>query len=147
MVDLHRRQLVRSSAAAVALSDLDHEEQILATLKEADPDSAFERRWAMTVLDEALQRTERHFRSSGRDRNWEAFAARVVGPALGNCPPVPLIDLAQRLGFATPADAAAAVQAVRKRATLHLREIAAETADHPEEQEDEFLRVLALLTP
>jgi hypothetical protein len=101
----------------------------------------------MTILDQALDRTERHFRSTGRHRNWEAFAARVLAPSIGNCPPVPMLELAARLGFATPADAAAAVQAVKKRATAHLREIAAETADDPEEQEDEFRRVLSLLKP
>jgi hypothetical protein len=144
-VDQHRRAGARADPGVVTLSDLDAEETIFAPPPNADPDAAFDRRWALAQLHEALARGEAHFRASNKARSWEAFAARIVAPAIGTCPPVPLARVAQELGFANSADAAAAVQTVKKRVLAILRELAAEVTENAADAEAEYERVVALL--
>ncbi len=144
-VDQHRRRTADPARNGPALADLDLEEAIFGAAPASDPDAAFDRRWALVLFNQALERTERHFRESGKARNWEAFAARIVGPALGSCEPLPLARIAQEQGFANAADAAAAVQTVKKRVMAVLQELVAQTTDDPGAAHAEFSHILALL--
>jgi hypothetical protein len=143
-IDMARREAVRDGGRLVPLEKFEREEQQLTrVIQGADPDSAFDRRWAAAVLEEALVRTERHFRQTGRERHWLIFEARVVIPALRSCDPPLLGQIAPELGFRGVPEAAAAVQVVRKRAMALLREVVAETVEGDQEAELEY--VLRLL--
>ncbi len=142
-VDQHRRKGAGPQRSARPALDLDREEAILCARPDPDPDAAFDRRWALALFNQSLQRCETHFRHAGKARNWDAFSLRIIRPAMGNCPPVPLARVAEELGFATPADAAAAVQTVKKRVLAVLRDVVAETAD--DSADAEYQRVVELL--
>jgi hypothetical protein len=144
-IDHHRRSAADPARGAPSLCELEREEAIFAATGGTDPDMAFERRWALALLNQALERGERHFRLVGKSRNWEAFAARVIVPAVGNCPAPPLASVAGDLGFATPADAAAAIQTVKKRILTMLRQLVAETLGDPAEADLEYARIAQLL--
>ncbi len=105
-------------AWSVDVNQLDAEDNAHARcpeLADESPDAFFERRWAVAQLEEALRRCEQHFRGTGKSAHWELFAARVVHPAVSAVEPRPLAETAAALGFRSAADAAAAVQVVRKR--------------------------------
>lgn len=89
----------------------------------------FEARWAIQVLEEAVRRCEDHFRSSGKTRHWELFHMRVLAPSIASTQPPPLQDLSDALGFPSPADAAAAVQTVKRRLATLLEQVVAEECD------------------
>lgn len=128
-IDQHRRRHARGGPT-IPFDRLDHEESALsAAPPAASAEDAFDRRWALARLQEALARCEHHFRSAGRARHWRAFEARLLSPAISATPPPPLAELASALGFRTPADAAAAVQTVSKRLRALLRELAIETVN------------------
>jgi DNA-directed RNA polymerase specialized sigma24 family protein len=145
LVDRHRRQRARGLDTFVSLQNLGREEKIIGEIGAATPDAAFERRWAMATLEEALRRCERHFAENGRGRHWTAFHARVLSPALGSCEHRPLTALAEELGFATPADVAAAVQVVKRRLLALLREVVAETTESPADPELEYQQLVDML--
>jgi DNA-directed RNA polymerase specialized sigma24 family protein len=145
LVDRHRRNCVRGGEVCVSLPGLGIEEQIAEGMPAGSSEDAFERRWALAMFEEAMGRCERHFCRAGRAGHWAVFQARIVAPARSGCGPRPLADLAAEYGFATPADAAAAVQVVKRRVLMFLREVVAETAASGEEQEEEYQRVMQLL--
>lgn len=146
LIDRHRRAAARGgSGLSLDGGRLEDEERVLPETKGDTPEEAFDRRWALTVFHEAMERCRAGFEGGERDRSWRAFEARVLHPATAGVEPVPLAELAGSLGFRTPADAAAAVQWVRKRAAALIREVASETADDPAEQEEEYRLVMRLL--
>jgi hypothetical protein len=123
---------------SLAGAGFEREEEFLAAVPDASADEIFDRRWALALVERALRRCEEHYRQTGKGRNWEAFAARVLVPAVGNCQPVPLAELASTLGFTKAADAAAAVQTVKRLVITILRELTAETVTDEAIQETEF---------
>jgi DNA-directed RNA polymerase specialized sigma24 family protein len=145
-IDKLRRRASRPDVTAAALNGLEYEETIFAESLSTEPDEEFDRRWALLMLQHALDECERHFRDSGKARNWEVFAARVVLPFRGSCRPAPLDQLADELGFRHAADAAQAVQTVKLRTQAILKEIVASTTSGAsEEAELEYREVLRLL--
>lgn len=145
MKDLDRREKARGSRRTVPLGDLAPEEKFLDHESGDDPADAFDRRWAVATLEEALKRTERYLRDTGLRRHWEAFEAYVVGPAANGAKPQALESLARELGFASAVHTASALKVVRKRAQLLLREVVAETACDEAGWEEEYLRLKELL--
>lgn len=145
-VDQHRRRAVRPDGAAIPLERFLAEEQFLSENGCPDATTAFERRWAVALLEEALHRCERYFLELGKSSHWRLFDAFVIAPALRAAEPPPLADLAEQHGFASAVHAASAVKVARKRMRLALREVCADTAADPEEQEAEYQRVVRLLS-
>lgn len=110
------------------------------------PEDAFERRWATVQLEEAMRRCEGYFRENGRGSHWEAFADRIYHPVVHSTSPPSHEELACRLGFRKAADVAAAIQLVKRRVLLFLREIVAETIGEAEDADEEYGQVLGVLS-
>ncbi len=145
LLDQHRRARTRTAVHAVRLGDFGAEEVFLASERESDPDQVFERRWMLALLDETIQRCARYFASTGLDAHWEGFRRSVLLPAMTGAEAPDRALLARDLGFASPQHLASALKVVRKRMKIVLREVTAETAVSPEEQDDEYERLVALL--
>lgn len=146
LTDCHRRGTARPESTAISLGNLEHEEAAIVSSGDLDPDEAFDKRWARSLLHESLRRCEEHFRKTQRSKNWEMYAAREIRPNVGGCQAVPLSQIAAELGFRDAADAAQSVQTVKKRLLAILREVVAETIGPECELEEEFQNVLRLLS-
>ena len=147
-IDQHRRGTARRTDVTIPLDQLHIEDTRLGPTSASAGDAAlhaiekpFERRWAMSMFEEALRRCEAHFRDTGRAGHWELFETRVLRPAITQNEARPLAELAEPLGFKSPALAAAAVQVVKRRATALLREVVAETVDDGEDVDEELAEV------
>lgn len=129
-VDATRRDVARGADRIGPLEGawLDREETLL-TADSSEPDAAFERRWGLAQLEEAIRRCEQHFDRISKQAHWKAFEARVLRPSLRPFEPPPLDQLVKELGFRSPADVAAAVQVVKRRLVILLEEVAAEVGD------------------
>lgn len=146
-VDQHRRRQARGAGITIPLEGIQREEERLRS-PPAEPagspsaadvsNRAFERRWALNLLEEALRRCEARFRGNGRAAYWELFEARVLLPQVRGQSPAPLADLAETFGFDTPAQAASAVHLVRQRSVAILREVVAETLDEDDDIDAEL---------
>lgn len=140
--DQWRRDAARGRGRLVPLGDVDREESLGIG---GDSEAAFDRRWALALFDEALRRCESHFASGTRAGHWKLFEARVLGPARTGNTARPLADDAAELGFGSAAEAAAAVQTVKRRFDVIFREVVAETISDPAQLEDEYRLVRALI--
>ncbi|MCL4222697.1 MAG: hypothetical protein KJZ65_15165 [Phycisphaerales bacterium] len=144
LLDQHRRTRTRAVVHGVRLGDLEAEERFLAGERDSDPCQVFERRWMLALLDEAIDRCARYFTSAGLSAHWEGFRRAVLLPAMSGAASPDRAQLAADLGFASAQHLASALQVVRKRMKIVLREVTAETAVSPEEQDDEFARLMTL---
>lgn len=136
LIDGHRREVVRRSTQAASLDDLEREEDLLASVRGLAPEAVFDQRLAMSMVEEALDRCRLHFEAKDKVRNWRVFHARKILPALGASGAIGLEQAAREFGFASAADAAAAVQTVTRRFETILREIFFESGDNPDNLSD-----------
>jgi RNA polymerase sigma-70 factor (ECF subfamily) len=101
----------------------------------------FERRWALTLLDGALERLGDEFRRAGNGPLYDRLKASLVG-AEGA---VAYAQVGQELGMSEAAVKKAA-QRLRARYREVLRERIAETVGGPEQVEDEIRGLFAILS-
>ena len=143
VIDAHRARSVRPVTLDEAR--IAAEEERLVSTNGVEPDVMFDRRWALAQVDEALRRTEGHFVETGRAKHWELFETRVLRACRGASEPPPLAKLGPDLGFASAADAAAAVQTVRRFRHTQLRLVVGESVNDPSAAELEWNEIRGLL--
>ena len=90
------------------------------------------------VLEEALERCRRYYVSRGKQKEWEAFHARTVRPIISGAKPPPQVQVAETIGFQSPAAVAQANFEIRRRMQFFLHEVVAETIDEPSQVMDEM---------
>ncbi|MFO0836102.1 MAG: hypothetical protein U0638_14110 [Phycisphaerales bacterium] len=141
--DQWRSNHSKANVLTISALQLDREESLLA---DPQPDDAFDRRWALSLFEEAMHRCERHFSQGGKRGHWLLFETRILGPAIHGTIPPSCAEAAELCGFASAADAAAAMQTVKRRLDLTFREVVAETLDCPQDVADELRLVRSLLS-
>lgn len=109
---------------------------------EEDPESIFERQWAVSLLDEALARVRSSYEETGKSELFAALSPFLAGrekvdPRYG--------DLAEGLGI-TAGAVQVAVHRMRKRYRLVFEEVVGETVEDPAAVEEEIRHVLSILT-
>lgn len=105
------------------------------------PEQAYERRWAIALLEQVYRRLEEEHARQGKAKLFTALRATLAGKSDS----APYAELAQRLGMSEGA-VKVTVHRLRQRYRELLRETIADTVSEPEEVEDELrylFRVLA----
>jgi len=116
-----------------------------APVSDERPDAVFDAEWAASLVAEAVRRCREHFCSHGREAHWRLFEMRELLPATNGLAKPALAEAAEACGFARPADAAAAVQTVKRRALAIFSEVIAETVADARDAEDERAALLGAL--
>jgi RNA polymerase sigma-70 factor (ECF subfamily) len=104
---------------------------------ESDPERAFERRWALTLLARALERTRREFETAGKAELFDALGP-FVGAAGGERP---YADVAARLSM-TEGAVKVAVHRLRARHRENVRAEIRDTVADEAHVEDEIRRLM-----
>ena len=104
-------------------------------------DKLFERRWALTLLDEALQQLRAQYAAAGKERLFELLKATLTG----ECSTIPYSAIAAQLGL-TEGAVKVAVHRLRQRYRDQLRAEIAHTVAGPAEVEDEVRHLFAVLS-
>jgi len=107
----------------------------------ADPTTAetlYERRWALTLLEQALARLRQEFTSAGKVQLFEALKGTLTGDGTAE----PYARIGQDLGLSEQA-VKTAVHRLRRRYQELLRAEVAQTVASPEEVEDELRDLFA----
>lgn len=107
---------------------------------ERTPERVYERRWALTVLDHALERLRREHERAGKLEVFEALKPRLTGAAERGAGS----DVAKRLGM-TDGSLRVAVHRLRKRFGILLREEVRGTLERDADVEDELRYLMAAL--
>jgi RNA polymerase sigma factor (sigma-70 family) len=97
------------------------------------PESIYERRWALILLERTLGRLRREFEAAGRN----VLFARLEGHLTGDQQTVPYAELCAELGMSEGA-IKVAVHRLRRRFGALLREEISETVSDPAEVDDEI---------
>jgi len=112
----------------------------LETVEERSPDRLFERRWAMTLLDQVLTRLAREFTDAGKGELFDRLQPFLVEGTGDNT----YGEIAQEVGTTEEA-LKKAVQRMRRRYHLLFREEIAQTVASPDEVEEELRHLRSVL--
>jgi len=108
-------------------------------------DGVFDRQWASTLVQIALERLEDSLRADQMSAHWLAFDTNVAGPALRATAPLPLDELSRRLRLPDAETASNMIQTVKRRFRRTLQDVVAETVSSPHEVDAELRDLLTLL--
>ena len=106
---------------------------------EVTPESLYERRWALTLIDKTLKELQREADQRGRRRQFEALRPLLTGDA------TPYKKIGEQLGISEAA-VKVAVHRLRRRFATALREQIADTVESPDAVDDELRYLLGVLT-
>jgi RNA polymerase sigma-70 factor (ECF subfamily) len=105
-----------------------------------DPDSAYDRAWALTILAQTLATLSHEQDAAGRATEFRLLKPFLTAPR-GE---VPYQEIAPQLGM-TAASARSALHRLRRRFQFVFRSTVAATLHHPEETDDEIRAIIAAL--
>lgn len=149
LIDHHRANNVRKKInRAVSLSvspDDDRFGSIPEPAVKDDPTGIFDRQWAATLVQLALERLEDAMRADGMTSHWIAFETNVVGPTIRKTKPMPLDELARKVGVETET-LSNMIQTTKRRFKRMLREIVADTVENAGAVDDELAELNRLLS-
>jgi RNA polymerase sigma factor (sigma-70 family) len=106
------------------------------------PEALFERRWALTLLDQVFEQLRHEFDQAGKSDQFEALKSTLTGDRCG----VPYARIAERLGT-TEGAVQVAAHRLRRRYRAALRARIAATVDDPARIDDEIRDLFAALGP
>jgi RNA polymerase sigma factor (sigma-70 family) len=102
------------------------------------PETLYARRWALTLLEQALARLRQEFAAAGKEALFEALKGTLTGDGTAE----PYARIGRDLGLSEPA-VKTAVHRLRRRYQELLRAEVAQTVASPEEVEDELRDLFA----
>lgn len=144
-IDQHRRGSARKRGGGlppVPIDAAEAEQRLAGELADhRDPEKLFERRWALTLLEEAFARLEEEYVRSGNGALYGALRPVLVD---GPDPRTTYATLASELGM-TEGAVQVAVHRLRKRYRRALESVIAETVEDPDRVEEEMRHVLGAL--
>jgi RNA polymerase sigma-70 factor (ECF subfamily) len=104
------------------------------------PETAYERRWALALLEQVYRRLEEEFGRAGKEKHFAVLRVALTGERSA----VPYAELGRQLNT-TEAAVKMAVHRLRQRYRELLREAIADTVSGPEEVADELRYLLQIL--
>jgi RNA polymerase sigma-70 factor (ECF subfamily) len=120
---------------------VDAESRFLADPSLAAPEAGYERNWAFTVIQQAMQNLESELRAAGKERLLEHLRPHLQGDRNGR----PYAEIAADLGMSEGA-VKVAVHRLRHRYGELLRAELARTVGREEEVEDELRHLLEVVS-
>lgn len=146
-IDQHRHATTQKRGGSTQVASLDiagTEAALAAELSEKEnPETIFDRRWALTLLDEAFTRLANEYEKLDQTHLYQHLRPLLVH---GNGPGSTHADIAATLGM-TPGAVQVAVHRLRKRYRRALEDTIAETVHDPAEVAAELHHVLTSLAP
>lgn len=146
LIDTSRRRNAVSKGPGTAFLPTDPSELRSAEpAADDDPARSFDRQWATSVFQAALNRTCDSCNRDGMERHWRVFDARVLCPKIYGCEAAPVDGLILELGVANAQEIHDMVQTVKRRIKRAIEEVIAETVSNPSEIDDEIKEVRRFL--
>jgi RNA polymerase sigma-70 factor (ECF subfamily) len=108
--------------------------------RDLSPEKLFERRWALTLLEQVLEQLGREYRQDGKGELYD----RLRNVLVGDPDAAPYASIGETLGM-TEAAVKKAAERLRRRYRDILREQIAQTVETPEQIDDEIRALFAAL--
>ena len=119
--------------------DYENAEFTLEDVKELSPDQAYERAWALTIVDQAMSELEEKFLSRGDLEKWELMKSFLDGESW-----MTLREGGEKLGVSENAFTVA-IHRLRRDFSKVLRKLVADTLNDPSEVQEELHFLISLL--
>ena len=141
-IDDYRTNTRQKRGSGAIIIPLDADEFFADEPSESDtPEALFERRWALSLLDEAFERTAEEYRGSGRADLFEMINPFLSGHDSTN---PRYAEVATELGISQGA-VQVAIYRLRKRYRRQLETVVAETLSEPGHLEEELRHLFEIL--
>lgn len=146
LVDQHRRAKAQRRHPELPILSID-----TSRIREVEPsildspERAFDRQWAATVMQQAMESVRVECERGNMTRHWAVFEAAVLTPALQGGEAPLLREVSERLGCADVTQASNMIQTIRRRLNRTIRSIIADSLDSTEELESELSWLKELL--
>ncbi len=145
LVNEHARDttLKRGGNQPIVSLDQDVAENRLSTGRQSNrtPEQEFERRWALALLEQVLERLAREQKAAGRERQFAELRPFLTGEQQETS----LVDVAHTLK-STPQAIRAAIYRLRKRYRSLLRDEVSQTVSSADEVDDELTRLISAVS-
>ncbi len=126
--------------ALISLNDTAETRYALEPASDLTPERIYERRWALSLFEQAMNRLREHYVAEGKARQYECLAPFLSSEADEG----DYARLGKELGMA-PGAVATAVHRLRQHLRERVREEIAHTVNGPDEIEDEMRSLVAAL--
>lgn len=139
----HGQRLKRGGGATHLSLDVERAEDryVHEPVTSLTPERAYEKRWALTLLDQVLGQLREEYGEAGRRQVFEELAERMWGKDGSDS----FLEIGQRLGM-TEGAARGAMHRLRERYRERLRSAVAETVADPAELEAELQHLLSVVS-
>ena len=107
-----------------------------------DPDTAFNRQWASSILQMAIERVREDCQKRSMQNHWTAFELRVLRPAIGLTKPPAIEQIKDIVSAKDTQQVSHMIQSVKRKMESAVREIVASTLENQSELEQETSSVL-----
>ena len=141
-----KRETQSRSPGRGALVTLDAVADHLEEPGQPGADAFFDLSWINAVLQQTLLKLKEELKASGKEHYWDLFEDRLVNPLLHGIPSSPYDDLAARLSFVSPIQAANALMTVKRMFRRFLKAIIREYAGSQAAVEEEIADWHAILS-
>jgi len=139
LIDEHRRATTQRRRAERPLVSVDViKARGAEPASESVPDRAFDREWAATVLQQAVEKVQSDCGVPELAMYWAAFNAAVLAPALQGTEPPSVAQVAQLIGCGDAARASSMIQTIRRRLRRAIRSLVEDSLDRREELDEEM---------
>ena len=144
VVDEYRHEHGRNGQRATAVS-LDEASLAAADPGEdEDPTRAFDRQWATTVVNLAIEQVEQACEAEGLSTHWTLYETRELQPLRG-CEATPVDELIRRFGLSHRDDVYNMVHTIKRKLARAVERIVSETLDDPEDLASEIANLKLVL--
>jgi len=137
LIDRHRAGRHEPNTCSLDSLIVDHME----SSQDDSPESAFEKQWAITVFQQALDRLQAKCESSDQHIHWQAFPLvhpEVVSPKVQPSPRPTNDQIAEKIGARDAAHVSILLNSIRRNFKKILHEVVVETLDDPTEFDSEL---------
>ncbi len=145
LTDCHRSERRQLERFQYESDVLELEERFQTRNACVSPDEAFDKRWALSILEQAIEECERHFGEKNHPEYWSAFNLWVLQPALYGNLSMPRDEIAQQLGFSDEGHVSVAVHTVKQRLKAVIEQTVARTVSDPADSRAEYESIQAML--
>ncbi len=147
VIDMQRRQSTQRHIPPEKIVPLDiaHPPAQIETMNTLDAEQSFNYAWKADLLDRVLAEMHDRYVRQGMETHWAVLQDRLIGPVMGDSPPVPYAEICQRHGIENEIVAANMLKTAKRLFRSILEKHVRQTVECGEAVEEELQGVFGFL--
>jgi DNA-directed RNA polymerase specialized sigma24 family protein len=144
----HRRKIAKKKSPEGELLYIEELEQIsdAEVLSEMTPDKMFYYTWASKMLDESINKVKDELCFSGKEKHWEVFYRKVLGPIFDDTSSLTLSEICNEVEIESESKASNMIVTVKRRFAKAINRTLRNYTSSDEEAREEFNQLKTILS-